>query len=191
MVLREIDKSTIYIAHLIGYDSNNKPIYTKPIETKAQISQNIKGEITNSKNGVSENYDLKLTIELNNINRYINEQTVFWVNTSAVDKDFNFIPIKISEWYRNLKTIHLKSVQINWDSVWCYSKQYGFYEIQCYLDEQNLCLRLPKDSFYNNSITDKIWKYLPNDENETEGLFYVNEYYELQDEIIYILSKGD
>ena len=51
------------------------------------------------------------TIELNNINRYINEQTVFWVNTSAVDKDFNFIPIKISEWYRNLKTIHLKSVQ--------------------------------------------------------------------------------
>lgn len=191
MILREIDKSTIYIAHLIGYDENGEPIYTKPIQTEAQISQNTKGQIVSDKNGISDLYDLKLTIEYNNINIYIDETTIFWVNTTAVDKEHNYIPMKISIWDKGLKVIHLKAVNINWDSIWCYSKFHGFYEIQCFFDELNSNLRLPKNSFFNKTITEKVWKEKPESIDDTNDMYYVEEYYEMQDEIIYVLRKGE
>lgn len=191
MILREIDKSTVYVAHLIGYNDDGEPIYTKPIETKAQISQNTKGEIVYSDNGVGDSYDLKLTFEYNNINMYIDETAIFWVNTSATDKEHNYIPLKISVWDKGLKVVHLKRVQTNWDSLWCYSKFHGFYEIQCFFDENNLNIRLPKNSFFNNTITEKIWLEKPDSVDDTTHMYIVNEYYELQDEIIYVLTKGE
>lgn len=191
MILREIEKSTIYIAHLMGYDENGEPIYTKPIRTKAQISQNTRGEIVTATNGISELYDLKLTIEKNKTNVYIDEHTIFWVNTSAIDKGHNYEPIKISIWDKDLKVIHLKGVQMDWDSVWCHSERIGFYEIQCHFDENNSNLRLPIDSFFNKTITTKIWKEKPESVEDKNSLYLVEDYYQLQDEMIYVLVKGD
>ena len=191
MILREIDKSTIYIAHLVGYNEYGEPIYTKPIQTKAQVSENTKGEIVISNNGVSEQYNLKLAFEYNKINKFIDEHTIFWINTSAIDKEHNYIPVKINKWENNIAIVYVNYLERNWDSVWCYSEIYGFYEIQCFIDEENLNLILPENSFFNNTIMDRVWLEKPNSVDDTNGLYFVNDYYKLQDEIIYMLTKGE
>lgn len=191
MKLRHIEKQLIHISQLIGYDENNEPIYTPPIMTKAQISQNIKGEVVTSPNGVSEVYDLRLTVEFNDINKYINEHTRFWIYTSATEQDYNYVVLKRGQWYNGVNNIFVKSVEQNWSSIWTYSKAYGFYEVQAFLDEDNLLLKIPQDSYFNVDINKKIWREKPENENQKEGLYLIDDQFVQGTYNVYKLISGE
>lgn len=191
MKIREIEKQSIYISYLIGYNENNEPIYTQPQKTKAQISQNIKGEVVTSANGVSDSYDLKLVFEYNSINKYINEHTRFWINISVNYQNYNYIVLKLGQWYDGIINVYLKSIELDWDSIWSYSKEYGFYEVQCFIDEENLTLKVPENSYFNEIVNDKIWVEKPNDEYETTGLYFIINKIKYKNYYIYILKSGE
>lgn len=168
MRLRNADKEKIYISHIIGY-KNNKAIYSNPMMVSAQVNE-VSGNSLYEQFGFNNDYRLKVLLEYNDITKYVNEQTRFWIKTKPDGNNYNYVIARKGTWVNNIIQLFLKDSPQSWDIVYTYDSENGIYEIQCFYDEEKKVIKIPTDSYFNVSVNTKIWVERPNDENDTNGL---------------------
>jgi hypothetical protein len=188
MKLREVDKSKIYIGYLIGY-KNNKPIYGNPIATKAQIGLNAKGRMVQNAYGNSQQYDLRLQFEIDDINKYINENTVFWINIYPKEGNANYKVLKINNWQNGILDVYCTHIEESHDSFYVFDFQYGIYEVQGIIDYDNMKLLVPHSNLYFGTIDSCLWLEEPVDENDLEHLYQIYDFDQDDRYKIYYLKK--
>lgn len=189
MKLRAIDKEDIYVSFMVGLDLNGDPIYSDPVKTKAQV-QDTSGKVVYNEYGKSEQYDLKLLLEENRINKCINSNTHFWVRSEPNnDKDnYNYKVYKTGVWQNEVLSVKLRACEQSWNSIYIHNEDTGIIRIQCFYDSAHNIVKIPKSSYINLSYSTKIWNTRPLNAQQTENLFTINDFIEDKEYKIYYIK---
>lgn len=192
MKLREIDKQPIFVANLKGFSLDNEPIYTEVKLTYGQVNDT-GGRVSYNEYGVLESYKLKVLLEYNDINKYTNEFTRFWINhkVNLNEDNYNYVVSRMSDWKNGIMELYLKPAENDYDKLYIYEESLGIYTFQCNYDKEKYLIKL-KDS--DSVIIDKktkVWFKEPTDITSTKYLLQLSKIIRKDNYIYYYMTPVD
>lgn len=165
-------KQKIYIANWLGTDNNTQiEQYDKPITVYAFVSNPLNHAKLNEQ-GISLNYDLKVTLDIGAITSYITAQSVVWIDSLPnIDGD-NFTHRITQDPKAVDRTIQLYCKSEDVSSNLLYYSDDNIRILQAkviYDDDTYLTATIPSNMLLPLTTETKIWHDVPTDITEVMG----------------------
>lgn len=187
------DLKTIYVAHFIGRNLNNKSEYTEPFRFKAVITDN-STRVQDEDLTRMKDYDLEIRASYGEMVKLTNENSILWVETTpnAKKDNFDYIIDKKPNFLRDgTIAIYCRSVEtntivlyycMNGTDIYCFNMQY---------DRQNQVAKVPRNTYLPFDETALIWSVKPTDTASTKGKLSIIKIERTQSATLVYLQKED
>lgn len=162
-------RKKIYATYYIG-EVNGKDKYSEPIELYVQ-TEDIKSLVVRGGVGVVNDYDRYILVPIGENTRYINEQSLLWVdvepNTDLTNMDYKIE--RKGDAIDGLFTLYCNSLTIDTKSLY-YEQDGLIYKVKVDLDSDSLTAIIPFDKYLPITETTKIWLTKPAGAESTTNL---------------------
>jgi hypothetical protein len=162
-------RKKIYATYYIG-EVNGKDKYSEPIELYVQ-TEDIKSLVMRGGFGVVNDYDRYILVPIGENTRYINEQSLLWVDVEP-NTDFTNMDYKIErkgDAIDGLFTLYCNSLTTDTKSLY-YEQDGLIYKVKVDLDSDSLTAIIPFDKYLPITETTKIWLTKPTDAESTTNI---------------------
>lgn len=166
---RNSELREIYYSYELG-SQNGKMLFSQPIKLYAQVAD-VTSSVTRENVGLLEEYDRYIYLPFFGKARYLNEQSLLWVdvepNTDLSNSDYKIkrlgdVVNGCITLYCNANTSNTKSLYYEYEGV--------IYQVKVPFDSKTLIAVVPYNKFFPIEEGTKVWTTKPTNSSSTENL---------------------
>lgn len=164
---------TIYISFPIGANLKGELEYCEPIKINAQ-KNGVTSVVSRETFGIVPQYDRLISVPYGNKSKYINEQTLLWVDTTP-NENYSNMDYKIErkgDIVNGEFILFCNSTTENTKSIYYENRNGKIYQVK--LNLQNMVAIVPSDKWLPITRETKIWLTQPKDNTTTTNLVKVD-----------------